>query len=60
MKKNIWVTGKQGQLASEIFNISCNSLGNFYFTSLKEIDIFLAYHYLKRGSPIRVHQQKKL
>ena len=39
MKKNIWITGKQGQLASEIFDISCNSLGNFYFTSLKEVDI---------------------
>ena len=39
MKKNIWVTGKQGQLASEIFNISSNSLENFHFTSFKEVDI---------------------
>ena len=39
MKKNIWVTGKEGQLASEIFNSSYNSLGNFYFTSFKEVDI---------------------
>ena len=39
MKKNIWVTGKEGQLASEISNISYNFLGNFYFTSFKEVDI---------------------
>ena len=39
MKKNIWVTGKQGQLASEISNNIYNSLGNFYFTSFKEVDI---------------------
>ena len=39
MKKNIWVTGKEGQLASVISKITSNSLGNFYFTSFKELDI---------------------
>ena len=39
MTKNIWVTGKKGQLASEIYNLNLNSLGNFHFTSFKDVDI---------------------
>jgi len=39
MTKNIWVTGKKGQLASEIYNLNLNSLGKFHFTSFKDVDI---------------------